>query len=214
IELVTVGLSSFYCDLIKDRLYCDSPDSVSRRSAQTVLHIMARDMSRALAPVLSFTSEDVWQHLPDDADAPASVFLAGFPTAEPSWEDSELLERWSALREIRRSVTKVLEDLRRDGIIGNALQASVTIKAAGTDLELVRSVGEEALADICLVSDFKIGEGEGEVEVDAKKSDQPKCPRCWRQGHGIGSDSEFIDLCGRCAQVMKKLDFEVDSSDQ
>ncbi|MCP4675369.1 MAG: isoleucine--tRNA ligase, partial [Deltaproteobacteria bacterium] len=99
IELVTVDLSSFYCDLIKDRLYCDSPDSVSRRSAQTVLHIMARDMSRALAPVLSFTSEDVWQHLPDDADAPASVFLAGFPVAEPSWEDSELLERWSALRE-------------------------------------------------------------------------------------------------------------------
>ncbi|MCP4606889.1 MAG: isoleucine--tRNA ligase [Proteobacteria bacterium] len=205
IELVTTNLSSFYCDIIKDRLYCDEYKSASRRAAQTVLYIMARDMSRVLAPVLSFTAEDVWQHLPLSADKPESVFLAGFPVPEESWEDDSLMTRWGELRELRRKVTKVLEELRRGGVIGNALEASVKLKVASATYEFVKSIGEESLADIFLVSEVAFEKGAGEDTVEASKSEQPKCPRCWRHGHGIGSNAEIPELCNRCAGVINQL---------
>jgi isoleucyl-tRNA synthetase len=202
IELVTVEISSFYADIIKDRLYCDHPDGRSRRSAQTVLYTVVRDMARVLAPVLSFTCEEVWQHLPGDA-RPESVFLAGFPEASPEWRDDPLMDRWSLLREVRRNVTRVLEDLRTKGGIGNALQASVTVRASGRTLALLEEMGDEALADLFLVSHVMIEAGDG--EHSAVKSDQPKCPRCWRQGHGIGRNETHPELCGRCAEVIGDL---------
>jgi isoleucyl-tRNA synthetase len=205
IDLVVVDLSSFYCDIIKDRLYCDDPSDISRRAAQTVLYLMARDMSRALAPILSFTAEEVWRHLPPSTDRSESIFLSGFPTAGKSWEDPGLHDRWNALREVRRKATKVLEGLRAEGVIGNALQASVTVSAQGAVLELLKDMGEEALADIFLVSKLEIKEGAGEVEVEAEKCEEPKCPRCWRHGHGIGSDKEYPELCLRCAEVVRRL---------
>ncbi len=201
IELVTVELSSFYADIIKDRLYCDAPDGGSRKSAQTVLYIMVRDMARLLSPVLSFTAEEVWQHLPGEK-AP-SVFLAGFPCAEAEWFDEALMTRWSALREVRRNVTKVLEDLRKAGKIGNALQASVTVNAEGETLAMLREFGEEVLSDLFLVSELTLKEGEGSPTAD--KSIEAKCPRCWRQGHGIGEHPDHPDLCRRCGTVIADL---------
>ena len=203
IELVTVELSSFYLDIIKDRLYCEDPTGTLRRSAQTVLHIMARDMARVLAPVLSFTSEDVWRSLPGEAEP--SVFLAGFPMPRDEWADDALLEKWSSLRDVRREVTKVLEGMRRDGDIGNALQASVTVTASGAVHELLAGMGEELLADVFLVSRVSIEKGEGELEVAAEASAEAKCPRCWRMGHGTGKSPDHPDLCDRCADVVVKL---------
>jgi isoleucyl-tRNA synthetase len=199
VELVTVELSSFYADIIKDRLYCDEPDGLSRRSAQTVLYTMVRDTARLLAPVLSFTCEEVWRYLPGK-NKPSSVFLAGFPSADPSLEDDALMDRWSRIREVRRSVTKVLEDLRRSGEIGNALQADVTVFATGDTLALLKEIGREALADIFLVSSVSIEQGDGAPA--ARKSQEEKCPRCWRQGHGIGTHETYKDLCARCAEVI------------
>jgi isoleucyl-tRNA synthetase len=205
IDLVTKDLSSFYCDVVKDRLYCDEPTSRSRRASQTVLYILAKDMSRVLAPVLSFTAEDVWQHLPESSDKAQSVFLSGFPTPDASWEDPALMERWNALREVRRVVTKILEGLRADGAIGNSLQAEATVKASGATLELLNSISEQNLADIFLVSALKCEAGADEVIVDAVKSSAPKCPRCWKQGQGVGSVTEHPDLCTRCANVVGTL---------
>jgi isoleucyl-tRNA synthetase len=201
IELMTVELSSFYADIIKDRLYCDAPKGISRKSAQTALYIMVRDMARILSPVLSFTAEEVWQHLP--GKKAASVFLAGFPRIEADWYDEALMDRWSALREVRRLVTKVLEDLRKAGTIGNALQANVTVSANGETLRLLQSFGEESLSDLFLVS--KVTLKEGDAAPFAVKSEEPKCPRCWRQGHGIGENAAFRELCLRCASVMSEL---------
>lgn len=203
IELVTTDLSSFYCDVIKDRLYCDEPTGVSRRAAQSVLFIIARDMSRILSPVLSFTAEDVWQFLPDSKEKTESVFLSGFPVVDPSWEDPALMERWSAVREVRRSVTKVLEGLRADGVIGNSLNATVLIRSSGSVMELLKSFGEDELSDIFLVSQVRLEQGSAELEIEAGKYEAEKCPRCWRQGHGVGTDDEHPDLCSRCAQVIK-----------
>jgi isoleucyl-tRNA synthetase len=205
IDLVTKDLSSFYCDIVKDRVYCDAPEGLSRRASQTVLFIVVRDMARILAPVLSFTAEDVWQHLPAYKDKPESVFLSGFPVAEPSWENADLMDRWEALREVRRNVTKVLEGLRVDGIIGNSLQATVVVKASGTTLGLLKEIGDDDLADLFLVSALTCEEGGEEVQVEAKKSEDPKCPRCWKQGHGVGTDTSRPELCSRCAHVIGEL---------
>jgi len=205
IEMVTVELSSFYLDIIKDRLYCERPDGLPRRSAQTVLHIMTRDMARALAPILSFTCEDVWRSLSGGAAKPESVFLAGFPEADDGWADQALLDRWAALRDVRREVTKELETMRRDGKIGNALQASVVVRASGETLALLEELGDDLLTDVFLVSAARVERGDGGLEVCAEASADPKCPRCWRLGHGVGADAEHPDLCARCAAVVKAM---------
>jgi isoleucyl-tRNA synthetase len=202
VELVTVELSSFYADIIKDRLYCEHPKGLSRRSAQTVLYTVVRDMARLLAPVLSFTCEEVWRYLPGKNN-PASVFLAGFPTVDERWKDDRLMERWSLLREVRREVTKVLEDLRTKWKIGNALQASVTVRAEKQTLALLGEMGEETLSDLFLVSHVAIEEGQGAPL--AEKSSEPKCPRCWRHGHGVGRHKAHPELCERCGDVIQDL---------
>jgi len=200
IELVTVELSAFYLDIIKDRLYCEAPQGTLRRSAQTALYVMARDMARALAPILSFTAEEVWRYLPGHKEE--SVFLAGFPEADKAFEDQALLDRWNALRDVRREVTKVLEGMRADKKIGNALEAEVVVKASSAALELLRSFGDALLTDVFLVSSVRVEEGQGEIVVEAKPCESAKCPRCWRLGHGIGKDPTRPELCARCAAVI------------
>ncbi|MDD5310047.1 MAG: class I tRNA ligase family protein, partial [Deltaproteobacteria bacterium] len=205
IELATVDLSAFYFDILKDRLYCEPARGIVRRSAQTVLHILARDMARVLSPVLSFTAEEVWRHLPSWSGKAESVFLAGFAKASDGWADDALTEKWESLRDVRRAVTKVLEGMRKDGIIGNSLDAVVGLKAGGAILALLKSVGEEGLADIFLTSGAKVVKGDGELVVAASKSEEGKCPRCWRFGHGVGSDPTRPELCARCAGVIRGM---------
>ncbi len=205
IGLVTSDLSSFYLDIIKDRLYCDSPGGIERKSAKTVLFIMAKDIARVLSPVLSFTSEEVWKHLPSWSTKEESVFLSGFPVVDPSWITADILERWDKLREVRRDATKVLEDMRRDGKIGNALQAEVEIAASGELYDLLNEMGEELLTDVILVSKCTLVKNDGELSVSAKESRLEKCPRCWRLGHGVGSDKNHPELCTRCATVIDEL---------
>jgi isoleucyl-tRNA synthetase len=201
IELVTVELSAFYLDVIKDRLYCEEPQGTPRRSAQTALWIMARDMARALSPILSFTAEEVWRHLPG-AGREESVFLAGFPAADPALDDDALLDRWAAIRDVRREVTKVLEGMRAEKRIGNALEAEVVVRASSAALALLRSAGEELLTEVFLVSSVRVEEGTGEIAVEARPCAAPKCPRCWRLGHGVGADPARPELCARCAAVI------------
>jgi len=205
IDLITVDISSFYADIVKDRLYCEDPISVARRSAQTVLYVLARDMARVLAPVLSFTAEEVWRHLPESSDKAESVFLAGFPVVPSQWRDGDLLERWGDIRDVRREVTRVLEDLRKDGEIGNSLQAAVELRVSGALFDLLSGVGVEQLEDLFLVSKLVLRRGEGSLEVAAEKTREAKCPRCWRHGHGVGSDAERSELCARCASVVNTL---------
>jgi isoleucyl-tRNA synthetase len=205
IELATVELSSFYLDIIKDRVYCDAPEGLSRRSAQTVLYALARDTARALAPVLSFTAEDVWQNLPAGSEEPDSVFLAGFPEVPEKWRDEALLDRMEALREVRRQATRLLEERRAAKQIGNSLEAEIGIRASGATLELLREVGGRALADLFIVSGVEVEEGRGPLAVTTSRSEAAKCPRCWRYGHGIGEDARRPELCARCAGVVEDL---------
>jgi len=203
-DLVTADLSSFYLDIIKDRLYCEDPQGKKRRSAQTVLFIMARDLARVLSPVLSFTAEEVWMHLPAFDNKPESVFLSGFPTVDPAWNNDALLERWETVRAVRREVTRVLEEMRKEGRIGNALEAAVTIEADNEAWTVLSDIGAEELTDVLLVSRCTLTQGAATV-VRAEESKEEKCPRCWRLGHGIGSHRDWPALCTRCAAVIEEL---------
>ena len=136
-------LSSFYLDVLKDRLYSDATDSVSRRSAQTVLAAILFDLVRMVAPILSFTAEEVWQFAPEDLRGEAiSVHLAGWPSADVPAEDAAALrDSYGVVMEVREAVTKALEDARNDDIVGKSQEARVTITAPADTLTVLESSG-------------------------------------------------------------------------
>lgn len=201
-----VDLGGRYLDLLKDRLYTLPTDASSRRSAQTALYHLAEGLVRWIAPILSFTADEIWRMLPGDRSAP--VFAQRwhcFPaTAAPSVD-------WAMLCEVRESVQKVLEDARASGQIGGGLSAEITLYADGEVAELLRTVGDE-LRFWFIVSDVHVKpaaghpddaaaftlEGNTTLWVDARPSAHKKCVRCWHQRADIGRDAEHPELCGRC----------------
>lgn len=204
VDLVTVDLSALYLDVLKDRLYCESRTGRLRRSAQTVLLRAARDLSRLLAPVLSFTAEEVWQHLPrTDAD-PHSVFLAGLPDTTPeSRQDAELRAEFEVLLRARNAVTQALEVERNASRIGKSLEAAVTISAPEADHAILGRHGS-LLADLFIVSGVALEAGGGEIAVKVGRVDGTRCERCWRYTRDFGADADHPTLCGRCARVVKE----------
>ena len=196
-ELAAVDLSSVYFDVIKDRLYTWRRDGQPRRSAQTVLHLVALDLVRLLAPVLSFTAQEAWRYLPG---RPAeSVFLAGFPErARPA--DAEALEaRYGKLLEVRGAVQKALEAARRDKLIGSALEAMVAVRAEGETLALLESARAE-LPALFIVSKVELARGPLAVEV--RKAPGQKCERCWVYAEDRGASPAHPTLCGKCAAAL------------
>jgi len=198
IELVSVTLSSVYYDVIKDRLYTARKDGRARRSAQTVLHWVAQDLLRLLAPILSFTAHEAWAHLPG---RPAeSVFLAGFPHRKLPADAAELGERYGKLLAVREDVLKVLEAARRDKLIGSGLEARVTIRSEGETLRLLRE-SEAELATLFIVS--KVELAEGPLAITAERSGGQKCERCWIYAEDVGKDPAHPSLCGKCAAALR-----------
>jgi isoleucyl-tRNA synthetase len=203
LDLAAVDLSAFYLDVVKDRLYCAGAKSRERRSAQTAVHRIATDLARLLAPIGSFTAEEVWQQLPRTAGGPDSVFLAGLPSADPALDDEELLDRWARLRTVRSEVTKAIEDVRRAGKVGHSLDAAVTLRAGGATLELLRAYAA-SLPEILIVSSATVEPG-GAVDgvtVEVTASVFAKCARCWNRRADVGGDKAHPDVCGRCAGVL------------
>jgi isoleucyl-tRNA synthetase len=201
-----VDMSSFYLDILKDRLYTFRADSPERRAAQRVLGDVLATMTRLMAPVLSFTAEEIWQSL---REKPAeSVFLADFPEADESLIDEELEKRWEKLIEIRDEVLRALEIKRREKFIGNSLEARVTVHASGEDLELLKSY-EDFLPALFIVSQAEINTaepGEGslkseEVEglwVTVERAEGEKCRRCWNRSTSVGSFADAPEVCAKC----------------
>ncbi|MBS3974861.1 MAG: isoleucine--tRNA ligase [Actinobacteria bacterium] len=199
-------LSSFYLDVIKDRLYSDAPDSLSRRSAQTVLAAILLDTVRLLAPVITFTAEEVWQHIPAKirGDA-ASVQLAGWPEsrvpASKAEEASSLRSIYSEVLGVREAVTKALEEAREAKVIGKSQEAAVTIGAPSELLGILSARSKTSLADMFIVSSVRL-ELEPKLNVAIDLADGEKCPRCWNVRE-LGTDTLHPDLCARCAAVIR-----------
>ncbi|MCU0641104.1 MAG: isoleucine--tRNA ligase [Candidatus Margulisbacteria bacterium] len=189
-------LSAFYLDMSKDRLYCDGKDSVERRSAQFAMHEILTTMVKLMAPILSFTAEDISRYAKTDG----SVFLQKMPQADQAYLDDKLGAKWDALLDIRAKAYQKIEELRATKAIGSATAAQVTIAAKGQELEMLRSV-EKLLPLIFIVAKVVLTEGESAIQVVAAPGQ--KCERCWIVKEDIGRNQAHPTLCGRCGSVVK-----------
>jgi isoleucyl-tRNA synthetase len=192
-------LSSFYFDILKDRLYTARKDSLERRSAQTALFHILNSMVRLMAPIFSFTCEEVWKFMPPVAGREESVHLASFLSPNEEWKDDELLKSWDMLRSVREEVLKVLEVARKEKMIGNSLEAEVTLYAPD-DLYRLLKVYEGQLKYIFIVSSVILySEDRGKpVEVTVAKASGQKCERCWNYDMTVGTSGEHPTVCNRC----------------
>ena len=211
-----VDLSAFYFDVLKDRLYISSPKSQARRSAQTAIWRIGEALTRLLAPIMSFTSEEVWQYLPKVESRCESVHLAQFPspieirgseTVGPA--DSKLNEDWTTLRSVRDEVLKALETARNNKLIGTGLEAQVAITAADPVYPLLQHSADQ-LRYLFIVSHVTLtqgsGNGTGGVHVEVRKADGAKCERCWNYSTQVGEDRTYPTVCERCSAVLKEME--------
>jgi len=182
-------LGAFYLDILKDRLYTCRADSAARRSAQTALHHITHSVVRLMAPILSFTAEELWQAFTGKADD--SVFFHTWHAIPEVAGSTALLARWDRLRELRGPVRKEIEALRVAGKVGSSLQAEADLHAAGEDYELLRSLGDD-LKFVMLTSAARVHKGPAAIEV--KPSTHVKCERCWHYRADVNAEA----LCGRC----------------
>lgn len=203
-----VDLSNFYLDIIKDRLYCSTPDDQARRSAQSALMIISEYLVVLMAPILTFTADEIWQHLPGKHGR--SVQLAKWPEPDPAWKDKSLGDRWQFMLDVREEVTWALEQARKDKTIGGSLEADVTVWADQQLYEKLKGF-EAQLAVILIVSAANLQKDRSKAPAEAlqgqrvpvsilvEKSKGHKCPRCW-----IYTDVQE-ELCPRCSRVVAAL---------
>lgn len=199
-QYFTVTLSAGYLDMLKDRLYTAKRDGIERRSAQSALYTIAESLTRIMAPITSFLSEEVYSYLPGNKQE--SVFLLDFPVANPKWENAKLQQDVESLFEIRSEVTKKLEEIRQAKTIGSGLDAKIVLKADSERLSLLRRY-ESLLSEFFIVSQVALGMGP--FEIEAQHADGQKCERCWYWSTEIGTASgstKFPTVCPKCARAL------------
>ncbi len=198
-------LSSFYLDVLKDRLYADAADAAGRRSAQTVLAEVLRTLVRLMAPILSFTAEEVWQFMSESLrDGIQSVHLAGWPKVDvPIDEAARLREAFAVVLDVRDAVTKALEEGRNAGVIGKSQEARIAITAPAGTADILRARGEDELAEMLIVSAASVSTGDA-LSIEVLPAQGEKCPRCWNF-RTLGSDPSHPEVCSRCAAVLRTL---------
>jgi len=206
-----MDLSAFYLDVLKDRLYTFRADSKERRSAQTVLREILFVIVRSFAPILSFTAQEVWKYM---GFQPRSPLLADWVEPRKEYIDKNLESRWEKILEIRQAVYKELETIRREGIIGNSLEAKVEIYTyEDTAFEFLDSYKD--WASVFIVSqarcvklerkDYNLKNAEevlikgiGKIKIEAGHAEGKKCSRCWNYSKTVASDRRYPELCDRC----------------
>jgi isoleucyl-tRNA synthetase len=214
-HFVVVELSAFYVDIVKDRLYTYGKKSQGRRAAQTVLWRIGEALTRLLAPIMSFTCDEVWQYLPKVDSRPASVHLAKFPEAKdvlgegvPA-QDPQLQEDWVRLLAVRDQVLKALEDARNQKQIGKSLEAQVKVTASEPFYPVLERYQPD-LRYAFIVSQVHVERasrnGGGHLEVEVAKAAGKECERCWNYSTRVGEDPTYPTLCERCVPVVKELE--------
>jgi len=204
-DFFTVELSSFYLHVIKDRLYCSAQNSQLRKSAQTTLFFILKNMLLLMAPILPFTTEEVWEITPVHKNKEESIHLEKFPEFKEEWLESEILKEWNSLIIIREKVLKELEIVRENKLIGDSLEAQVVLKIPSPKMELLKKY-EKELITLFVVSSVKIEAYEGEnLEIKILKTPGEKCQRCWSFSSYVGKSQDFPQFCERCEQVVREI---------
>jgi len=196
-----VEMSALYFDILKDRLYTFPSSSKGRRSAQTVLYQILKDLTSLMAPILSFTTEEVWQHLPGEKEKEISVHLTSFPKVREEYMDQALEERWERIWEVREAVTKALEVARKEKRIGLSLDAHVRLSLPDKLYSIIKPY-ENELKSIFIVSSVALHPGGDEIKVEVARAEGKKCERCWNYDLSVGRDSRHPTICERCLRAL------------
>lgn len=210
----TLDLSAFYLDILKDRLYTAPATSLQRRSAQTALHKIAEALARLMAPIMVFTAEEIWQHLPKFPGKAESIHMTLFPEIDEGYRNADLADQWRAIRQVRAEVTKALETARAEKSIGHSLDAAVTV---GLPDALYRQIApyKEELRSIFIVSSAnlvsgELKEGQRSVELEGVTIQIApalggKCARCWVYESSVGRHEDHPTICDRCHSALKEI---------
>ncbi|ACL69683.1 isoleucine--tRNA ligase [Halothermothrix orenii] len=208
----TIEMSSLYVDIVKDRLYTDGTNSLSRRSAQSTLYDILLVLVKLVAPVLAHTAEEVWQHLDESSKDAESIFLTDWPEVVNEYYDDRLMSKWDKLLEVRKDVAKALELSRENKEIGNSLDARVILVPVDDKQRQLLKDNIDILPDLFIVSQVELqgetGEGfhkgsETGISVSVVKASGEKCARCWKYSEAVGNDEEHPELCERCVEVVR-----------
>ena len=216
-DFCVVELSSFYLDIIKDRLYCEEKDGLRRRSAQTALYLIVDALSKLFAPILAFTCDEIWQAMPHrESDDVRNILLNQMPQDYSAYVlDDATMDKWATVMKLRQDVNGVLEIARADKRIGKALEAHVSLQTE--DTELIALCKDLNLAEICIVSscDWEAvapgattgtGTNLPQLTIGVTEARGEKCPRCWMHSQKANSEG----LCPRCAAVISTMELELD----
>ncbi|WP_289022125.1 isoleucine--tRNA ligase [Desulfobacter postgatei] len=210
-----VDLSSFYLDIIKDRVYTSPENSDTRKDAQTVMFMILDALVKIMAPILPFTAEEIYTHMPLGEIKKESVHMEDMVSLDNALEDRELAAKWENIRALRAEVTKALEEARTAKLIGHPLDAAVEIKLPPGDIaDKVASLDVD-LNDIFIVSNARVVETlDGDVyqgkeieglAIKVAKASGEKCERCWRFDENLGTDPDHPTACPRCTQALKTI---------
>ncbi|MFO0889114.1 MAG: isoleucine--tRNA ligase [Isosphaeraceae bacterium] len=210
-QFISVELSSFYLDVLKDRLYAEAPGSQDLLAARFVLAKLHDNLTRLLAPIIPHTAEESYEYVPAGPDKPASVHLAEFPSPDERWDDPKRDAEWDVLLEARETVLRTLEGLRKAKTIGSAQEASVTLAASDAD-RAVLTARRQLMETLCMVSELEVVPASGQAAAPgerfaaaAVRSSHGKCERCWNYRPTVGRDEAHPTLCERCAGVLKGM---------
>lgn len=206
-----IDMSNFYLDILKDRLYCEAVDSVSRRAAQTTIYRILSAISRLIAPIMSFTADEIWSYIPHSAnDNAESIFLNDMPVKSGISVSDEFKAKWELIAAIREDAKKALEIKRADKVIGASLEADLHIYVDEDKYEEVSALSDElpallivSRAEVCVGSDN--GEFKGELEgvsFTVSKASGAKCERCWSYSDTVGKFDDHPTLCERCRNTI------------
>jgi len=200
-------------------LYTALPDSTERKAAQTVLYDILKGMLCIMAPVMSFTAAEAWEHLPHAVAGKRrkshDIFLQEFPGQDENVIDLELDKKWKRLLEVRSEITRALEGARRDKVIGHPLEAKVLVKVTGSleefladkweTLKMISIVSELSRAEV-LQGDVYASEEIPELQVSVQPASGEKCERCWLRSETVGDDKNHPELCSRCTSVVAHIE--------
>ena len=200
-------MSSFYLDIIKDRLYTAKANSKERRAAQTTMYIILDSLVRMLAPLTSFTAEEIWKYMNKSKNEKVeSVMLTTYPEVNPQYENEELRAKWEKIVKIKEIVSKKLEEARAEKIIGHSLNAKVTLFAEGDLYKFIKE-NKELLQTVFIISNLEVEENqrsnEEKLGVKIEQAEGEKCERCWMYSTTVGEDKENPTICHRCSEALK-----------
>ncbi|AGB40823.1 isoleucyl-tRNA synthetase [Halobacteroides halobius DSM 5150] len=211
----TVEMSSFYMDVLKDRLYTLAKDDRVRRSGQTAMYEILITLTKIVAPILVHTAEEIWQNLPEGKEA-KSIFLTDWPEVNEEYLNDELAEKWSKFLEIRKDISKAIELAREEKVVGHSLDAAVKLYPTEDQHQLLDHFGN--LAELLIVSDLTLATPNAEaneenlytgqntdIKVAVTQAPGEKCDRCWNYSPTVGQNEEHSDICAECLEVVKEL---------